>query len=106
MAGGLLVGLDDLKHGVAVAGAQIVDEHAFLVDVVDDGHMALGQIDHMDVVTHAGAVGRVVIVAVHLDFLQLADRDLGHIRGEIRRNTLRVFAQQTGFMRADGVEVA
>ena len=60
----------------------------------------------MDVVTHTSAVGRVVVVAVDLDFLELADRDLGHVRGEVRRNTLRVFAQQAGLVCADRVEVA
>ena len=89
-----------------MAGAQVVDEHAFLVDVVNDGHVTLGQVDHVDVVTHTSAVGRVVVVAVDLDFLELADRDLGHVRGEVRRNTLRIFAQQAGLVCADRVEVA
>ena len=89
-----------------MASTQVVDEHAFLVDVVNNGHVTLGQVDHVDVVTHTSAVGRVVVVAVDLDFLELADRDLGHVRGEVRRNTLRVFAQQAGLVRADRVEVA
>ena len=89
-----------------MAGTQVVDEHAFLVDVVDNGHVTLGQVDHVDVVAHAGAVRGVVIVAVDLNGLQLTNRDLGHVRGEVCRNALRILAKQAGLVSANRVEVA
>ena len=39
----------------------------FAASFLHGGHMAAGQVHHMDVVTHAGAVGRGVIVAEDMD---------------------------------------
>ena len=60
----------------------------------------------MDVVAHAGAVGRVVVVAKDVHGVALADgglRDVGH---EVVGDALGVLAHEARGVRADGVEVA
>ena len=68
--------------------------------------MPLRQIDHVDIIAHAGAVGRGVIVAEHVQAVQLADGDLRDIGHEVVGDAVRVLADQTALMRADGVEIA
>ena len=106
VAGSLLVRLDDLKYRVSVTGTQVVGEHAGALDLVDDGDVALGQIDNVDVVAHAGSVGRVIVVTEHLNLLELAECNLGDVGGQVCRNALRILADQAGLVGADRVEVA
>ncbi|MNN20101.1 hypothetical protein D3C81_1333620 [compost metagenome] len=73
---------------------------------VQCGHMAQRQVDHVDVVAHARAVRRIVIVAEDGQALAAAD---GHLRDEghqIVRNASRIFADQAAGMRADRIKVA
>ena len=56
--------------------------------------MALGEIDHVDIVAHAGAVGRVVVVAEDLQPRALADRDLRHVRHQVVRDAARILADR------------
>ena len=61
LAAGLGEGVDDIQHAVALAGAQIADEQAAVrLQLLDGADMAAGQIDDVDVVAHAGAVGGIV----------------------------------------------
>ena len=60
----------------------------------------------MDIVAHARAVRRVIVVAEHGEERALADSDLRDIRHEIVRDAVRVFADLAAFVRADGIEVA
>ena len=105
VAGSLLVRLDDLKYRVSVTGAQVVGEHAGALDLVDDGDVALGQIDNVDVVAHTGSVGRVIVVTEHLNLLELAECNLGDVGGQVCRDALRILADQAGLVGADRVEV-
>src|SRR5699024_3193946 len=92
---------------VAVAGAQVADEQAgLLLQFADGRHMAAGQVHHMDVVPHAGAVGGVIVVAVDMDLFQLARRHLGDVGHQVVGDAVGVFADQAGRMGPDGVEVA
>ncbi len=59
----------------------------------------------MDVVAFAGAVSRVVVVAVDRQALQLADRDLCDVRHQVVGDAGRVLADQAALVRADRVEV-
>ena len=68
-------GGDDLEYRGAGAGAQVKDLDAGLaVHPVKGGNVTRGQIAHVDVVAHAGAVRGGVVVAEHMHLFQLADR--------------------------------
>ena len=63
-AGAALEGVYHVEDRVAFAGAEVVDgQTALLFDGGEGGYMPAGEVHHMDVVAHAGAVGRVVVVA-------------------------------------------
>ncbi len=49
----------------------------------------------MDVVAHACAVRRVVVVAVDMDIFALADSDLCDIRKQVVGDALRVLAHES-----------
>ena len=60
-------GFDHFKDAEAAPRAEVPDVPALARGQrVECAQMALGQIDHVDVVAHARAVGRWVIVAKHL----------------------------------------
>ncbi len=60
----------------------------------------------MDKVAYAGTVARVVIIAQHRQKLTATDGDLRDKGHEVVRASLRVLADATADVRADGVEVA
>ena len=74
--------------------------------VIKRRQMPARQIDHMDIIAHAGAVGGVVIAAEHAQARQQPRRHLRHIRHQVVRNAVRILADQPALMRADGVEIA
>ena len=99
-------GGDDLEYRGAGAGAQVKDLDAGLaVHPVKGGNVTRGQIAHVDVVAHAGAVGGGVVVAKDLNGLELAHGDLGDIGHQVVGDALGVLADQARRMSADGVEV-
>ena len=59
----------------------------------------------MDVVTDAGSVGRIVIVAIDRQAFQLAAGDSGNIGQQVVRDTVGFFTDQSRGMCTDGVEV-
>ena len=68
--------------------------------------MAAGQIDDVDIVTHAGAVRGGVVVAEDMDLFQLADGDLGDVGHQVVGDAVGVLADEAGLVGTDGVEVA
>ena len=68
--------------------------------------MAPGQVNHMDIVPHAGAVVGVVIVAEHVQILPPAHRHLGDEGHQVVGDAPGILADQAAGMGADGVEVA
>ena len=68
--------------------------------------MSLGEVDDVDVVAQAGAVGGVVVVAEHADLLELADGDARDERHEVVRDAGGIFADEAARVRAHRVEVA
>ena len=103
---GLFESLDHVQHTVAHAGAQIDDLAAVMIcQIVHRSHVTLGQIHHMDVIPHAGAVGGVVIVAENAELLEPPGSDLRDVGHQIVGNAHGILADQPAFMRADGVEV-
>ena len=98
--------MDDIEHAVAMARAQVEHMHAGLsAHVVEGAHVAAGQVDDVDVIAHAGAVGRGIVVAEDVDVVELAHGDLGNIGHEVVRDALGVLADETALMGADGVEI-
>ncbi len=70
------------------------------------GHVAAREINHMDVVAHAGSVRGVVVVAEHPNAFQLSHGYLRHIGKQVVGDALGVLADKPAFVGADGVEVA
>lgn len=103
---GLFKGLDDIEHAVAGPGAEVHRKALRLVQAGQRLEMPERQIDNVNVVAHAGAIRRRVIVAPDLQLLAPADGDLGDEGHQVVRDALRVFADQAAFVRADRVEVA
>jgi hypothetical protein len=64
-------GVDHLQHAVALAGAEVDDVEAGLRQMGQGRPVAAGEVGHVDVVAHAGAVGRGVVVAEDVDMGQL-----------------------------------
>lgn len=76
-----LKGVHKIEHAVSGAGAEIDGLGArVLPGVVHRLDMADGQIHHVDIVPHPGAVVGIVIVAEHRKLLEFADGDLGDDR--------------------------
>ncbi|AEM40253.1 hypothetical protein KVU_0414 [Ketogulonicigenium vulgare WSH-001] len=68
--------------------------------------MGVGQIDDMDVIAHASAIGRVIIIAKHRQLFTAARGHLCQERHQIVRNADRVLANRATRVGADGVEIA
>ena len=68
--------------------------------------MRTGQIDDVDIVADAGAVGRVVVVAEDAQLGADASGRLGEVRHEVLRRTRGAFADLGRWVRADRVKVA
>lgn len=109
-AGGFLKGVDELEDAHAVARAEVVDfdggcvgtfEHA--VHGLDVG---LGEVNNVDEVADAGAVGCGIVVAEHAEFLADAHGCLGDVRDEILGHAVGELADFGRGMCTYGVEVA
>ena len=77
MAGHLARRLDHLADGVALTVAQVVGPAA-LIQGAQGQDVGLGQVGHVDIVAHAGAVAGGIVVAIDLDLFPLAQRHLEH----------------------------
>ena len=103
----LLEGADELQHAVAAPGAQVDRMPAGVAgQKAQGGGVALGQVHDVDVVPHAGAVGRGVVVAEHAQLGPLAGGDLGDVGHEVVGHASRAFTDQAAVVRAHRVEVA
>ena len=67
--------------------------------------MSAGQIDDVDVVADARAVGRGIVVAEDHDLLALTERDLQHDRNQMRFGVV-VFAQVSFRRSPSGIEIS
>ena len=107
LAAGLLIGVENVQHAVALAGTQVAHkEAAVLGHLLNGGHMAPGQIHHMDVIPDAGAIGGGVVSTKDVELFQLAHGYLGDIGHQVVGDAVGVLADETTFVGADGVEVA
>ena len=126
---GALEGMYHVQHAGARAGSQIEDAHAatravggrfarhgagrlrfagahFAAHPVERRHVAARKIHHVDVVAHAGAVVRGIVVAEHADAFQLAYGHLRNVGQQVVGDALGILADQAALVRADGVEIA
>ena len=55
----------------------------FRLNTVDSGDMCFGEVDDVDVVAEAGAVGRIIVIAETAQTLSDAGGGLCHIREEV-----------------------
>ena len=67
--------------------------------------MPARQVDDVDVVAHASAVRRRVVVAEHPEFRPAPDRDLADVGHQVVGCSPRIFADQAAAMRTHRVEV-
>lgn len=98
--------LDHIQHAVANAGAQVAGDQVVLIQRAECGQVALGQIHHVDIVAHAGAIAGGVVVAVDAQFFQLAHCHLGNERHQVVGDAVRVLTDLAAFVGAGGIEVA
>ncbi len=68
--------------------------------------MAAGQVHHVDVVTHTGAVRGGIVVAKDVYLFQLAHGHLGDVGHQVVGDAVGVLADEAGLMGTNGVEVA
>mmetsp|Transcript_1210 Transcript_1210/g.2838 ORF Transcript_1210/g.2838 Transcript_1210/m.2838 type:complete len:388 (+) Transcript_1210:157-1320(+) len=103
----LLKGLDHVQHRVARAGAQVDDKGARLFsELAHRGHVPQGQVDDVDVVTHARAVVGGVVIP---EDGELGPDASGHLLDEgheVVGDALGVLAHESRGVGAHGVEVA
>ena len=85
--------MNNVKDARSFARAKVYHLDARLAGhPLQGGNMASSQVDDMDVVAHARAVGRRVVVSEDAHGSELTDRNLSNIRNEIVRDTLGVLA--------------
>src|ERR1035441_4715750 len=100
LTGYLLAGADDFPHRIAVAVAEVVEAAPAWGEAEE---MRLRQVEDVDVIANAGAVGRGIIRAVNFAVRLLSEGHLEHVGDEMR---LRAVMLPEGFAGAGGVEVA
>ena len=101
---------DQLQHRNAPSGADVEDlvrgGAALFDQAVQGSYVGAGQIDDVDVVADAGAVGRRIVVAEDAQAFADPGGGLRHIGDQVLGYAARKLADQGRGMRADRVEVA
>ena len=99
--------MNHIQHGVALAGAQVVHLGAgeALLKQGQHGGVALGQVHHVDIIPHAGAVGSGIVVAEDVDLLPLAHHGLGDVGHQVVGDAVGVLTDFAALVGAHGVEV-
>src|SRR5262245_27383217 len=95
--------LDDLEHRVTVAAASQVVDRTAVVQKAKRKHVGARKIDNMDVVSHAGSVGRGIVVTVDLDEVPACGGRLEYQRDQMGFRMVRFAAAPAC---PSGVEVA
>ncbi len=98
--------MDDIQYRVAMAGAEVTDEDAVLLcEALDGLYVAACEIHDMDVVTDAGTIRCVIVVAEDIDLRKLSNGHLCHVWQQIVRDALRILADETRLVGTDRVKV-
>ena len=94
------------ENGMARPGAEVEARRSTSTpQVLERLHVGDGEILNVDVVTDAGAVGRVVVVAENGEMVALSHRGFAGDRDQMGLGAV-VFPEVAFFVRACGVEVA
>ena len=89
LSGYIPTNLDHFAHARTAAGAEIVRSAGRSLERED---VSVGQIDNVDVIANAGAVGRFVIRPENFEMRFLSQRDLEHIWNQMRFEAV-IFAE-------------
>ena len=103
VAGDAACGLDDLLHRKAGAVAEVVDHLFGLVERGECEDVGVGEVENVDVVANAGAVGSGVVVAEDEDLVTAAEGDVEYERDDVGLGLVSLAAVG---QRAGDVEVA
>lgn len=103
----LFESLNDLENAVTMAAAEVDRDPSRVAHHIGNRlRMTIGQVHDVDEVSHAGAVGRWIVVPEDTKTRQRAMSNASDIRKQIVRNAVRILADEAGRMRADRIEVA
>lgn len=109
-AGALFERVDQFKHADALARSDVENLNRFGVFAFDNAchgrNVGFGEVHHVDKVTNARSVGRIVVVAEDSQLFADANRRLCEVRDEVGRRAVGHFANERRGVCADGVEVA
>ena len=94
-----------VEDGVAYAGTDVEDADAVLFDMFEGVDVGFGQVDDVNIVADAGAVGGVVIVTENAEILKFAYGNLADIGHQIVRKSFGILPYLAAFVSADGVKV-
>ena len=93
---GTTKGLNQFQHGVPPSAAEIELEQLISArqQRIQGSQEPFRQVDDMNVIPRATAIGRGPIAAEHLQTLALADSHLAHEGEQVVRNAIGVFANK------------
>ena len=106
-ATGCLERLDHLQHGIALTGAEVIGEDAGItLDAGQRFEVTDGEIHHVDIVAHPGAVRGRIVVAKDPQLLELAHADLTDVRQQVVGDAVGIFTDEAALVSTHRVEVA
>src|SRR6267378_3308114 len=82
-AGDALGGIDDLQNRKAATVADVEGFTGNLADLLKRADMGIGDIEHVDVITDAGSVGRGVVSTKDIDVRQRTRSGIENARNEM-----------------------
>src|SRR5262245_50721403 len=92
---------------MAATGAEIDrDRASFFLEIVKRAQMPCDEVHHMDVVAHASAIRRWIVVAKHAQLRPLSDGNLRDEGKKIVGNAAWVFPDPSGWVCTDRIEVS
>ena len=106
MAARLFVCVNDVENAVSHARAEVVSIYSAVLYFAYRGYVTLCEVNHVDIIAHARAVGSIVIVAEHAHLFEFTYRNLCNVGREVVGYAAGVLADESAGMRAHGVEVA
>ena len=107
---GIHEGVDKLEHRNAIACTEVIILNLLLRltlnHAVERTNVSLGKVGDIDVVTDAGSIGSMVVVAKNIQFLTDTHCRLANVWKQVLRNATGKFADLSCRMSTDGVEIA
>ena len=98
--------MDNIQNGIAPSGTQVEHLHTTaLLNGLQGFHMSLRKVDHMDIVSHTGAVRCIVVVPEHVQMIQLAHRHLRDVGHQIVGHAVGVLPDQPRLVGTNGVKI-